>query len=128
MGSDALARPTILVRRSPDPTDSLARVIVADELQSLSVGVSNGPRYALVGAGVGAGIAATIAFMDMFVRAINGLSDPNLPPYTTKRATTVVALGALTGAVGGAIVGRGLCGGSNASPDRSSVDGARNPG
>ena len=77
----------------------------ADQLQSLNVGVSNAPRYALYGTGIGAmfglGVAGAAWAIDVYTFALH----PDDGLFDGKQVVGSVALGAVTGAVGGAVLG-----------------------
>ena len=95
-----------LILRPDDPSgDTASRVIAADHLQSLNVGVSNAPLFAAYGAAGGATIGVAAAMLDAVIGFFRALTEPNRPASTGRRVAAIIALGTGTGALAGAMIG-----------------------
>jgi hypothetical protein len=103
LDSTGAARPALLIRaRQPDSV----RTVSADNLLSLEVGVSNVPRYALIGSVAGAGLGAALTLPEAAVRFVYlQWFDPNHDVVDGRQVATYAALGAVGGAVAGAVIG-----------------------
>lgn len=95
-----------LIVRSDDPSgDTASTVIAADHVQSLNVGISNAPLFAVYGAAGGATIGVAAGMLDALVGFFRALTEPDRPASTGGRLAAFIALGAGTGALAGAMIG-----------------------